>query len=152
MSGSNAIFEIEFDEPKTSVCDCCGKKTVSLTRFVYKDGDAFAIYYAAFAEGHPERYVQTTMCLGDWDETADPESRVTFTFDICGTDDGFEVGVVDGERSLWFGHSSLFGPFLSREEALSHPWIDIVFQISDAICDADEPIRAFLASATARTN
>lgn len=33
-------------EPTLSVCDRCGALTVSLTRFVSRDGDAFAVYFA----------------------------------------------------------------------------------------------------------
>ena len=40
--------EIEFGEPTYYDCDCCGHRTTKLTRFITRDGDAFAAYYAHF--------------------------------------------------------------------------------------------------------
>jgi hypothetical protein len=40
------MLTIEFEKPHQSVCECCGGTTTSLTRFVYRDDDAFAVYYA----------------------------------------------------------------------------------------------------------
>ena len=51
------MIEIELTEPNKSTCECCGGITTSLTRFVYKDGDAFAIYYVTFSDNHPESAV-----------------------------------------------------------------------------------------------
>lgn len=49
------MLEIEFEPPKESVCDCCENTTIKLVRFVYQDGDAFAVYYAQFTRDHPEK-------------------------------------------------------------------------------------------------
>ena len=72
------MIEIELGQSKHAVCDCCGKGTTSLTRFVYKDGDAHAIYYLAFAENHPERGADGVVSLGEWGVEGVAESRVAF--------------------------------------------------------------------------
>jgi hypothetical protein len=138
------MFDLEFDDPNYGICDCCGNKTISLTRYVSRDGEARAVYFAAFTEGHPERRVQVSASLGIWGENADPATRVTFVFEIWSDDQKINVGIIDGKHSLWFQESGIFGRFLSRGEALVHPWIDEVFSISDAIVDKDRPIREFL--------
>jgi hypothetical protein len=38
------MIRIEFENPIESQCECCGKTTVRLTRFVYRDDDAYAVY------------------------------------------------------------------------------------------------------------
>ncbi len=42
------MIRIEFEEPTSSSCACCGKATIRLTRFVYRDEDAYAVYYAQY--------------------------------------------------------------------------------------------------------
>ena len=51
------MIEIEFEEPKIKICECCGKESLTLTRFVFKDGDAFATYLAKFTLGHEDKVV-----------------------------------------------------------------------------------------------
>jgi hypothetical protein len=59
------VIEIERSEPRLSTCSCCGGTTTTLVRFVHKDGSAYAVYYAAFAEGHPDRSVNAMVSLGE---------------------------------------------------------------------------------------
>ena len=77
---------IEFEEPEESVCDCCGGATTSLTRFVTRDGDAFAVYFAKFSNNHPEGWVSVLVGLGDWSEDTDSSQRTAFAFRIWTTD------------------------------------------------------------------
>ncbi len=59
-------YEIELCEPSMSHCDCCGSLTVRLTRFVYRNGDACAIYYAAYSNNHPDNELAILVSLGEW--------------------------------------------------------------------------------------
>lgn len=144
------MIEIEFEEPETSKCECCDDISVWLTRFVTEDGDAFAVYHAAFTEGHPEKGLLGTISLGDWgdwdgDAESIPDSRVTFAFDLwLNEEDFFNVTITDASESPWSGQDIL-GKMLSREEALAHPWIDDVFHITDHITADDQVIRDFFA-------
>lgn len=40
------MIEIEFEQPNVYLCECCGNEIKKLTRFVYKNDDAYAVYYA----------------------------------------------------------------------------------------------------------
>lgn len=54
--GSNLSLEVESEQPGAA-CDCCGIKSTTVHGFVYKSGDAFAVYYAGWSTQHPERGV-----------------------------------------------------------------------------------------------
>ncbi len=74
------MIEIELSQTKKSICECCNKETTSLTRFVHKGKEAFAIYYAVFSESHVEDGVIGIISLGDWENDEVPSSRVAFAF------------------------------------------------------------------------
>ena len=40
------MIDIEFENPIIDKCECCGEELMTLTGFVYQNGDAFAVYYA----------------------------------------------------------------------------------------------------------
>ena len=56
------MLRIEYEDPvESGPCECCGGTTTSLTRFVYSDGDAYAVYYARFSDSHPGREVRAAV-------------------------------------------------------------------------------------------
>lgn len=136
------MIDIEFEEPKTAHCECCGNESTSLTRFVYQDGDAFSIYYVLFTENHPEKVAYAIIGLGDWDEGAGPESRTAFPVKIWENGDGWAVTLTNKNESPW-ADVKLLGRILDREEALQHASITDVYHIADHILAEDRPVREF---------
>ena len=136
------MIEIELTEPKKSTCECCGGTSISLTRFVYKDDDAFAIYYAAFSDNHPENAVIAVISIGSWESDSVPPDRVAFPFQIWEGEKNFNVGLMNASESPYNG-INLLGKMLDREEALEHPWIEDVFHITDHITTDDTEIINF---------
>ena len=136
------MIKIEFEEPGKEKCDCCGGITTRLTRFVYKDGDAFAVYYAAFSDNHPDKEIKVAIGMGEWGEEASPEDRRSFALTIRDGGAQYEVIVVDANESPW--HDATFiGRMLNRDEALKHSWIEEVFHISDHILEDDPEVKAY---------
>ena len=134
------MIRIEFEAPKESLCACCQNTTVKLTRFVYQDDNAFAVYYAQFTPGHGEKRLSGMIGLGVWgDDTAGPESRLAFPFEIWLNGDNFQVGLSDAADSPWSGVTYL-GRVLDREEALRHPWRADVFHITDHMVSTDPDV------------
>lgn len=124
-------------------CPCCGGRTTCLTRFVYSDGDAHAVYYAAFSDKHRDRIVSVMLSLGEWGEGSTPKDRVAFALRIRFAKSECQVMVIDAEQSLW--HDAEFlGRMLSRKQALRHPWIQEVFHITDHIVTEDPDVRDYL--------
>ena len=136
------MLTFEFEEPKESLCECCGNVSVRLTRFVYRDGDAHAVYYALFTKGHPERKLSGLIGLGSWGEGGEPEGRIAFPFQIWSDENNFNVGLVDAEDSPW-SHVTFMGKILDREAALKHEWLPEVFHITDHMVVDDPQIADF---------
>jgi len=136
------MIEIELTEPKKSTCECCGGTSTSLTRFVYKDGDAFAIYYASFSDNHPESAVIGVISVGGWGGDGIPLNRAAFPFRLWEGEENFNVGLTNANESPWNG-IELLGKMLDREEALSHHWIEDVFHITDHITEDDTEVINF---------
>ena len=135
---------IEFEPPRESgLCECCGGTTTSLTRFVYKDGDAHAIYYARFSNNHPDRLVKAAVSIGEWGEGSNSAQRVAFALELRAGPANYEVRVCDAATSPW-AETDLLGPMLDREPALAHPLIDEVFHITDHAVVEDQPLKTYL--------
>lgn len=140
------MLTFEFEPPKQAEpCVCCGGRTTALTRFVYRDGDAYAIYYAQFSVDHPKRVVVATVSLGEWGEDSTPEQRVAFAFEIRANKNEYQVGLIDAKGSPW-RESILIGRTLNRSEALTHPLINELFHITDHIVIEDASIHQYLNS------
>jgi hypothetical protein len=140
------MITIEFAEPKVSSCDCCGGTTTRLTRFVYRDGDAYAVYYAAFSDNHPDHYVSLIVSIGEWADDAPPSLRVAVPMRLWAGEDDFNVTVTDASESPWHD-AEILGRVLDREEALAHPRIKEVFHITDHIFAEDAPVKQYLEKA-----
>src|SRR5689334_8632818 len=63
----------ETHEPRP--CECCGKKSHTVHGFVYENGDAHAVYFAAWSEGHQELGVTMAIALGEWGDESGPADR-----------------------------------------------------------------------------
>lgn len=135
---------IDFEEPFYSECPCCGAKITNLTRFVTRDGTAFAVYYATFSEGPNHHEVHLLAGFGDWSEEAPQERRTAFAFKIWPRATDFVTTIVDAAETSW--KTELLGNILSRETALKHEWLGEVYELSDHIVRCDQPLRDFLNS------
>ena len=143
------MIEIECPEPETSKCDCCGGITTRLTRFVTQDDEAFAIYYAAFSDDHPEQGVVGVVSFGEWwkdDEI--PASRLAIAFEMWSNENEYKVGIIDAAESPW-ADADIIGRKLSRGEALADPLIKDVFHITDHMTEDDPEIKRFFESKAA---
>jgi hypothetical protein len=110
-----------------------------LTRFVYKDGDAHAVYYAQFTAGHEQQRLSGLVGLGEWGEGGEPEDRVAFPFQMWADQENFKVGLVNAVDSPW-SHVTFLGRLLDRDEALQHAWLNEVFHITDHMVREDQLI------------
>jgi hypothetical protein len=138
------MLTVEFEPPSESApCECCGGRTTALTRFVHRDGEAHAIYYARFSDNHPERIVVATISLGEWGDDTTPEQRVAFAVEIRSTEGEYQVGLIDGKDSPW-REAKIIGRTLDRSEALYHPLLKEAFHIADHIVIEDAPIHEYL--------
>jgi hypothetical protein len=136
------MLEIELTEPQFHLCDCCGGTTTTLVRFVHKDGAAHAVYYASFAEAHPDCGVSAVVSIGAWGDDAQPADRAAFAVRLWDDSSNFNVSVMDVADSPWPDKPFLGTP-LTRAEALEHPLLPEVFHITDHMFMEDEPLISF---------
>lgn len=137
------MIEIEFNKPDSIICECCGNESISLTRFVYKDGNAHAVYYAKFTLGHEEKVVNGMIGLGEWGDGSQPENRIAFPFSIWVNEEDYQVGLMYREESPW-SDVKFLGRVLDRKESLEHEWIKEVFHITDHIVAEDNEVIKYL--------
>lgn len=135
-------YEIEFSVPASARCNCCKGLTTRLTRFVYRDDDAFGIYYAAFSNSHPDHQVDMLVSLGDWGEDSTPSDRAAFYCDVLLSEGSYQVMLRDAATSPW-GDAEIVGLKLSREDALSHPLKQLVFEVLDEAFLRDPSLKGY---------
>ncbi|MGV3725002.1 MAG: hypothetical protein ACO1SX_29230 [Actinomycetota bacterium] len=137
------MLRIEYEEPTQVTCACCGAASTRLTRFVYRDGDAWAVYFASYSETHPERLVRLLVSLGEWGEGSSPDQRRAFSLALRAGPTQFEVMVTDAADSPW-ADAEFTGRGLSRNDALADPWLPEAFHISDHAVLEDPVLRRYL--------
>ena len=136
------MIEIELTEPKKSVCVCCGGENIKLTRFVYKDSNAFAIYHTIFSVNHAESGVIGIITVGDWESEDVFSNRLSFPFALTLGEDIYQVAIMNRDDCPW-KDSDVVGRVLDRDEALSHLRIKEIFHITDHIVVEDTEIVNF---------
>ena len=146
MTAAPSRWTLGLEPPRFGACDCCGGRTTNLVRFVYRDRAPYAVYYALFAESHPEEGVRALLSLGDWSAAGTPERRVAFALRLAAAPAGAagpQIEVVDGEGSPWRA-ATLVGRLLPRREALAHPLLAEALEVAGVIAERDPDLRAFL--------
>jgi hypothetical protein len=141
------VITLELNDEKSSACDCCGGTTTTLSRWVYKDDSAFALYLARFSDTHPDRTIAVLLSIGGWG-TDNASGRFSVALEMRVLESGPAVMVVDAATSPWADESFL-GQMLDRPTALAHRAIKDVFAITDRMVLDDPPLRAFLQRAHA---
>ena len=114
------MLEIEVGEDETpQTCHCCGEVGSSGHGFVYENGDAHAVYYAAWSDAHPERGVSLAIALGEWSDDSTPADRTCVGIQAFEGERDVHFRFVEPEDSPW-PNTDLLGPMLRRDLALHH--------------------------------
>lgn len=101
-------------------CHCCGEPGSTEHGFIYQDGSAHGVYYAAWSEGHPERGVSLAIAVGEWDEGTTAAQRTCVGLEAYEGETEILFRFIDPDASPW-PDTELLGPMLSRDTALHHP-------------------------------
>ena len=139
-------IELELGDGDTrATCDCCGRRAPSVVGFVYREGDAYAVYYAGWTEGH-RGGVSLIIGVGDWDDEATPADRRSFGLRcwVEGSEVNFEVQEPAASR---YGHNTWLGAMLPRPAALADPEIRSIFHVAEHIASDGPRVRDALAAA-----
>ena len=133
------------DENNATQCACCGARSRSVHGFVYRDDDAYAVYYAGWSDGHPGRGVSIAIAVGEWSEGSSSADRTSVGIRAKPTRNSVEFTVLSPNESPW-GDTPLFGKMMERERALAHPKLKEVLHVVEHVVRGDARVRDFLDS------
>jgi len=136
------MIRFELEPPVRTTCHCCGKPATRLTRFVYDDFGAYGVYFASFAPQH--RDVKAIVSIGEWGDGTTPADRAAFAMVLWQNAGNHAVTLVDAADSPW-NDVDLLGPVLDRDEALVHPRLEDVYNVTDHMFSDDPEIIGFFA-------
>jgi hypothetical protein len=135
---------LAYDSPQPAEerrCDHCGRSYLLIRAFITRDGDAYAIVFAACHVHDGEREAWIDVILGTF-SSDDASDHVTF---------GARVGPVAGQAdpaatavpaAAAYSQSQFWGIKLSRDEALAHPRIDEFWEIVDYVLLTEPVVHA----------
>ena len=134
----NPSYTIETGtEAVTGQCACCGRDTHVFRGFVFRDQNAFAIYLAAYTDGHPEVGTSMTLSIRGWGDGADRTEKEAVNLHWHNTPTGPGCQVIEPEEAHFRPNPEFLGPMLTREQAMISGRAAEAFQIADAIWSSD---------------
>jgi len=138
-------FQLEIGEnSKSSICHCCGRKSFIGHGFIYKDGDAYAVYYAGWAPSHSPVKVSFAIAIGKWDDNSTVQDRICFGLEAYEDKEEILLRAIDPSDSPW-KNTELLGNMISRGDALNNHSIKEVFDITEFIIRKHDAIKEYLA-------
>jgi hypothetical protein len=138
------VFDVEIgDDAVMAVCDCCGKTSYNGHGFVYKNRDAYAVYFAGWSPGHRERGVSMAIAVGRWDDSSTSLDRVCVGVEAYEGESQILFRYVDPDESPW-PQTELLGDMIPRERALRSEIGGEVLLIAEQVVRLHPAIRRFL--------
>jgi hypothetical protein len=127
-------YTLELDGTKDfGPCECCGHDSRKVWGFVYRDGDAHAIYYVEWTLGGVAQHgAYFDIVLGEFGGASRVSDRTAVSLEFRHTDKGPGFMLIDAS-SRPIASNSLVGKAMSREQALDTPISVEAFNIVDAI-------------------
>jgi hypothetical protein len=123
-------------------CVCCGVASITAHGFLYRNGDAHAIYYAGWSVRHPEHGVTMAIAVGRWEEGSSAADRVSIGVRATSTATTIDFIALNSADSPW-SNTPLLGKMLERDQAVTHPAWREVLEVAEYVVQNDARIRDF---------
>jgi hypothetical protein len=101
-------------EPQVRTCDRCGRSATDTMGFVYRDGDAYAIYYAAMHRHEDTPQLDLAIGIGTWTNDASVANLSAF-LSVWSEAAEVRFGFVDPADSVWANARLLQNPLAANE-------------------------------------
>ena len=138
-------YDIEVGENKNaSTCHCCGKDSFVGHGFIYKNDDAYAVYYVGWSNAHLDKKVSIALAISEWDDDSTTDDRTCFGIEVSEGEDEIYFSVIGPSESPW-SNTDLLGPMITRNEGLSHPLLKEVFEIVEKVLRDHIALREYFA-------
>jgi hypothetical protein len=103
------------EPPRTTTCEQCGRSAAKTTGFVYRGGDAYAIYHAVLHRHGDGPRVDLAIGIGTWQDH-DSVAEASAFIAVWLSPDEVQFGFVDPAASVW-ADTRLLRNQLSADEA-----------------------------------
>ena len=142
------MYSIELNERiKTFDCPDCGKKSITVWGWIFKDSCAHAVYYAGLMTGHEQASARFTISIGGWGvdnvDEQNVEQRRWLFIEARPTTDSYEMMVREPEESFYFD-KPILGKAMSRAAALTSPDLNEFFSVADFVAFNDPAVKSYL--------
>jgi hypothetical protein len=138
-----SAFRIELGETQKSTCKCCGKDSVTVHGFIYRNDEPYAVYYSGWAITHAKRYVSVAIAVGRWDEGSGVKDRTSFGLNVFPTDSEIQFSFIGPNDSPW-EETDLLGIMLDRNQALKSPFSKEILALGEYVVENDQRVGNYL--------
>jgi hypothetical protein len=125
-------------EPRSTTCEQCGRATSDTTGFVYRAGDAFAIYHATLHNHGNMHRADLAIGIGTW-QGDDAVADVSAFLAVWPEDHEIRFAFVDPAQSVWSG-AGLLQNQLTAEEARVSTSRDDLLCVAEGIVKDDPAV------------
>lgn len=129
-------------EPRTRTCDKCGRSAADTTGFVYRDGNAYAIYHAVMHRHQGTPQLDLAIGIGTW-ESGDSVADLTAFLAVWTETDEIRFGFVDPTESVWAG-ARLLKNQLAADEARTSDSRQAVLSVAELVVSGDPAVAGHL--------
>ena len=137
-------YKIEVGEDnQPSVCHCCDNESNTGHGFIYKNDDAYAVYYAGWSASHPDKVVSLAIAIGEWDDNSTTDDRTCLGIEAYENLNSIDFRVINPNESPW-PSTDLLGEMFDRDQALSNKNLDDFYNIAELIVRNHDGIRDYL--------
>ena len=126
------------------MCSDCGRSFSTVHGFLYREGDAYAVYHALLQREHPSTAVLTWRCrseAGTRKLRASDRTRVGIR--IWPDGDELKLHITAVDESSW-GDSETFGRLMDRSDVLGTPTERDATPAAEFVLAHDERVREHL--------
>ncbi len=135
------VLRIEVGRLSQTSCDHCGRAAVHTTGFVYRGGDAHAIYHGTLHR-HAAPQVDLAIAIGTWD-TDSAVAEVSAFLAVTGAAEEITFGFVEPTDSLWSNGRLLRNQLSAAEARSSSSRMDLL-RVAEAIVRDDPAVAGHL--------
>jgi hypothetical protein len=128
---------LEIGRTDSAPCASCGLPSIRSSGFIYREGDAHAIYHV-LAHGGESPHADLAIGVGSW-EGSDAVADQSAFLGLSTTEDEIRFSFVDHAQSAW-GRSRLLAHPLTAEQARASNNRDDFIEAAELVATADPAV------------
>lgn len=126
-----------------STCSDSNKESCTGHGFIYKNHDAYAVYYVGWSEPCEKKVITFALAVGEWSDGSVASDRTCFGFEAYESKTEILFKIIEPSESPW-PKTDLMGEMLNREQALNSSLIKEVFLLAEEVVRNHPAVKAYL--------